>query len=50
VQSDEWKKDVEMNVWAEDYMASAATRKHLESEYQLLGRIMADLGVIPEKK
>ncbi len=50
VQGDDWKKDVEQNVWAEDFMASAATRKHLDAEYQLLGRIMADLGVIPEKK
>ena len=50
VQSDEWKKDVEMNVWAEDFMASAATRKHLDSEHQLLNRIMTDLGVVPEKR
>ena len=50
VQGDDWKKDVEQNVWAEDFMASAATRKHLDSEHQLLGRIMGDLGVIPEKK
>ena len=50
VQGDDWKKDVEQNVWAEDFMASAATRKHLEAEHQLLGKIMADLGVIPEKR
>ena len=50
VQGDDWKKDVEQNVWAEDFMASAATRKHLDSEHQLLGKIMADLGVVPAKQ
>jgi putative tricarboxylic transport membrane protein len=50
VQGEDWKKDVEMNVWAEDYMNSAATRKHLDSEYQVMTRIMNDLGVVPEKR
>lgn len=50
VQGEEWKKDVETNVWAEDFMASAATRKHLDSEHQVLTRMLTDLGVVPEKK
>ena len=50
VQGDDWKTDVEQNVWAEDFMASAATRKHLDTEYLLLARIMGDLGVVPEKR
>jgi putative tricarboxylic transport membrane protein len=50
IEGDDWKKDVEQNVWAEDFMASAATRKHLDSENELLSRIMADLGVVPEKR
>lgn len=50
VEGEDWKKDVEANVWAEDFMASAATRKHLDTELAILGRVMADLGVVPEKK
>jgi putative tricarboxylic transport membrane protein len=45
VQADEWKKDLEKNAWAEDFMASAETRKHLDGENELLARMLADLGV-----
>lgn len=50
IQGEEWKQDLEKNAWAEDFMASAATRKHLDSEYQLLARMLGDLGVVPEKR
>lgn len=50
VKGEDWKQDLEKNAWAEDFMASAATRKHLDSEHQLLARMLGDLGVIPEKK
>ncbi len=45
-QADEWKKDLEQNAWAEDFMNSAETRKHLDSEHQLLTGMLNDLGVI----
>ena len=50
VKGEDWKQDLEKNAWAEDFMSSAATRKHLDSEHQLLARMLGDLGVIPEKK
>jgi putative tricarboxylic transport membrane protein len=50
VKGEEWKKDVEQNAWVEDFMTSAATGKHLDSEEALLKGMLADLGVIPEKR
>lgn len=46
VQGEEWKKDLEMNAWAEDFMGHAETRKHLESEHQLITRMLSELGVL----
>lgn len=46
VQADEWKKDLEKNAWAEDFMRHAETRKHLDSEHQLISKMLADLGVL----
>jgi len=46
MQDEEWKKDIEKNSWVEDYRGSEATRKHLDSEFELLSRALVDLGVI----
>lgn len=46
IQSDEWRQDLEKNAWAEDFMASADTRKHLDTEYEVMTRMLADLGVV----
>ena len=46
IQSDEWKKDLEKNAWAEDLMASTETRKHLDAEYQVMSRMLGELGVV----
>ena len=46
VQAEEWKKDLEKNAWAEDFMGHAETRKHLDSEHQILTKMLADLGVL----
>jgi putative tricarboxylic transport membrane protein len=46
VRSDEWKQDLEDNGWAEDFKASAETRKHLDAEYGMLTRMLADLGLV----
>lgn len=45
-QSDEWKKELEDNAWAEGFLNSADTRKHLDAEYELLSRMLVDLGVV----
>ena len=50
VKGEEWKKDLEQNAWAEDFMGSAATRKHLDGEEALLTGMLAELGVIPSKQ
>ena len=46
MQAEEWKKDLEKNAWAEDFMGSAETRKHLDSEQQIMTRMLVDLGVV----
>ena len=45
VQAEEWKKDLEKNAWAEDFMGSAETRRHLDHEQQVMTRMLDDLGV-----
>jgi putative tricarboxylic transport membrane protein len=45
-QADSWKQDLENNAWSDDLRGAAETRKHLEAEEQLLGRMLVELGVI----
>jgi putative tricarboxylic transport membrane protein len=45
-QIDSWKQDLERNGWTEDLRHAEETRKHLETEHELLGRMLIDLGVI----
>ena len=45
VQSAEWKKSEELNAWGSGHLDSVATRKHLDNEYELLRKILSDLGV-----
>jgi putative tricarboxylic transport membrane protein len=45
-QAESWKQDLERNAWTEDLRNSAQTRKHLESEHEMLGKILVELGVI----
>ncbi|HXF67007.1 MAG TPA: tripartite tricarboxylate transporter substrate binding protein [Burkholderiales bacterium] len=46
VRTEEWRRDLAENGWAEDFKASAETRRHLDAEYPLLARILADLGMV----
>ena len=46
IQGEDWKKDLQANAWAEDFMASAETRRHVESEYDLMRAVLVDLGVV----
>ena len=46
VKTDEWKRDLEQNGWGEDFKASAETRKHLDSEYAMLSKMLAELGLV----
>jgi putative tricarboxylic transport membrane protein len=45
-QAESWKQDLERNAWTEDLRNSAQTRKHLESEHEMLGKMLVELGVI----
>jgi putative tricarboxylic transport membrane protein len=48
VQNPEWKKVTEEFLWGSDFKGSAATRTFLDSEYELLSKILAELGVVPK--
>lgn len=41
-----WKETLEANAWAQDFRASAETRKHLDAEYELLTRMLVELGIL----
>jgi putative tricarboxylic transport membrane protein len=45
-QSEEWKKELEDNAWAEGFLGSADTRRHLDAEFEMLGRMLVELGVV----
>ena len=49
MEAEEWKKELEENAWAEGFSGAAETRKHLDGEYQLLQRMLVDLGVVGQK-
>jgi putative tricarboxylic transport membrane protein len=44
-QTDEWKQDTEKQFWNAEYLLSAATRKHLDRENEVMKAILADLGL-----
>jgi putative tricarboxylic transport membrane protein len=46
--SDEWRKDTESQFWNADYLLSAATRKHLDREYEQMKVILSDLGLVKQ--
>jgi putative tricarboxylic transport membrane protein len=46
VKAPEWKQDLERNAWAEDFMNSAQTLKHLENETESLQKLLVELGVV----
>jgi putative tricarboxylic transport membrane protein len=45
VEDDMWKKELEKYLWAPDYRNAAETRKRLDAEYQLLTRLLGELGL-----
>ena len=49
-EADEWKQDLQKNAWTEDFRGAAEARKHLESEFELLRTILAELGVAGSRK
>jgi putative tricarboxylic transport membrane protein len=49
MEAEEWKKELEENAWAGGFSGAAETRKHLDGEYQLLQRMLVDLGVVGQK-
>ena len=45
VESDEWKKELEVNFWTSEYMRSAETRKYLEQDNVQVRAFLAELGL-----
>ncbi|MBI3068437.1 MAG: tripartite tricarboxylate transporter substrate binding protein, partial [Betaproteobacteria bacterium] len=43
--TDEWRKDLEANLWENTYMSSSESRKYLDAQYAQLRQILADLGL-----
>ena len=45
-QSDEWRRDADAQFWAAEYLLSADTRRHMDTENEQTRGILADLGLI----
>ncbi len=45
VESDEWKKELETNFWASEYMRSAETRKYMEQDNVQVRSFLVELGL-----
>ena len=48
-QSEEWRKELDKQMWLGDYTLSAETRKHLDRENEVMKAILADLGLIKQQ-
>lgn len=46
IKTDEWKKDLVVNAWAEDFTGAVETRKRLDSEHELLTERLIELGLV----
>jgi putative tricarboxylic transport membrane protein len=46
LKDEEWKKVQQENVWVPEFRGAAEARKHLDSEFALLQKILGDLGVM----
>lgn len=43
---EEWKKDLERNLWENTYMNSRGTRKYLDEQYSQLKSVLSDAGLV----
>lgn len=46
IQTDDWKKDVEANLWDNNYRNSTDAKRMLDVEYPRLKSVLADLGLV----
>ena len=44
-QTEDWRKDLENNLWENHYMGSSGSRNYLDSQYSELRRVLSDLGM-----
>ncbi|MBI3917165.1 MAG: tripartite tricarboxylate transporter substrate binding protein [Betaproteobacteria bacterium] len=49
-QSDEWRTNLERNLWENTYMNSRDTRKYLDAQYPELKEILTELGMVKAAK
>jgi putative tricarboxylic transport membrane protein len=47
--SDEWKKELAENGWAEGFVGAADIRRRLDGEFALLTNLLGDLGLVTRK-
>ena len=45
VQTEEWRKDLEHNLWENTYLGSRDTRKYLDEQYRELRGALAEIGL-----
>lgn len=45
-QDDEWKKNLESNLWENTYMNSRDTRDYLDAQYSQLKNVLSDVGLV----
>lgn len=45
VQTEEWRKDLETNLWENTYLNSRDTRKYLDEQYRELRAVLAEIGL-----
>jgi len=46
VKSDEWKKEMTDNGWAEGFVGAAEIRRRLDTEFALLGGLLGEIGLV----
>jgi putative tricarboxylic transport membrane protein len=46
IRTEEWKKDLVVNAWAEDFSGALDTRKRLDAEHELLTGRLVELGLV----
>jgi tripartite-type tricarboxylate transporter receptor subunit TctC len=46
--TEEWKKDVESNLWENTFLNSEESRKFFRAEYDMLKAVLTELGVVKQ--
>ncbi|MBI3936111.1 MAG: tripartite tricarboxylate transporter substrate binding protein [Betaproteobacteria bacterium] len=47
---EEWRKDVERQLWVNNHLDSRQSRKYMDAQYELLHTLLAELGLVRKKE